>query len=1035
MAGSRSERGLTMTDDGAGGLRQQAMGVALQRALAVLRRGEPQRAVTIVVPTGPNSVFVRTALGLQGPSLRVWVDTPEGIVRGQAPLSLWASAVDEPPGWRRPTLRRLVRRLAESGQLGEAGRTLSRGAWLDPLTGALRRLEGHGVDAATLQGIAADARVADDVRERARLLALIVAGLDEARAAAGFLSPAAIVEAATTSALAGDVGVGAAAAPAVIVLGDRALPALTRAFLVAWLTPREVVEVRLPSLSSSSTAPSLAPLGLRTALQAAHPALADDHVVVAAPSSSPGLAALQGGPSSSSWDDVEVARTPDDVRETTECVREVKRAIAAGVALDQIAVVLPDGAQRPALEDALRRARIPATWLVGFPTRELLPARLLTLLLSLARPPSSPSSPWSRGPTAAEVYALLLHPGLGWRAALGPDATAGRGRWRRLLSAVAGVEGTDRVRQALSRLPLPSGVDDDARQREQRARASLDKSLAVLDEALTTLGRPATLGVHVRRWTGWLQRFARAGEPRERLLRLLRPLEAATGPVLDLDEARLEWDDLQAREVSRGSLKERSIRVLSPLHLIGGAFDVVCVLGLSEGRFPTATRPDPLVSDELLEAVHRHTGVALPTSADHVDAERRRFSAVVSACRRRLWLSAPRVDFAKERPVLPSTLLLDVLSVRLGRRARFADIDAHAVARGRRARSFPDAAADAIDGREHLLVRAAALRATSPSLTSPTLMALLSAPTSRGLLQLARSLDRVARGGALDAFTGAIPVELLPMPGLDGSPIPARLLHDLVVDPAKVLFQVLLRAWPAPRLMPWRPPLHRDAVVARARDAARDLALPPGATDAQAVAALEAQLEALLDAQRSDDDELLRHARRVGHDEAVAFASQALAWWQQPTLRNDVVALDDAWPWRLTQLVGRSVVVGGGKAATPALVGLVEKVEPQSFWRKEGALALSALALRHAGRGVEAVAVMDRRRQSGAIDLDLVDAAWRDAIAQATARAQAGRFPVSSSPISSLRRYGLAAERGIVGDGGDGEDGDASEASGAGEGT
>jgi hypothetical protein len=1025
-----------MTHDGAVGLRQQAIGEALQQALAVLRRGEPQRAVTILVPTGPNSVFVRTALGLQGPSLRVWVDTPEGIVRGQAPLSLWASAVDEPPGWRRPTLRRVVRRLVESGQLGEAGRTLSRGAWLDPLSRALRRLEGHGVDAATLQAIAADASVAADVRERARLLAVIAAGLHEARVAAGFLSPAAIVEAATTSALSGDpdqLGVGAAAAPAVIVLGDRALPALTRAFLVAWLKRREVVEVRLPALPSSSPAPSLTPLGLRAALQAAHPTLPDDHVVVVAPSSSPGLAALQGGPSSSSWDDVEVARTPDDVRETTECVREVKRAIAAGVALDQIAVVLPDGAQRPALDDALRRAGIPATWLVGFPTRELLPARLLTLLLSLTRSSSSSSS--SSGPTAAEVYALLLHPGLAWRAALGPAATAGRGRWRRLLSAVAGVEGLDRMRQALSRLPLPSGVDDEALQREQRARASLDESLAVLDETLTTLGRPATLGVHVRRWSGWLLRFARAGEARERLLRLLRPLEAAKGPVLDIDEARIEWDDLQAREVSRGSLTERSIRVLSPLHLIGGAFDVVCVLGLTEGRFPTATRPDPLVSDELLEAVHRHTGVALPTSADHVDAERRRFSAVVSACRRRLWLSVPRVDFAKERPLLPSTLLLDVLSVRLGRRARFADIDAHAVARGRRARSFPDHADDAIDGREHLLVRAAALRGTPPSSTSPTLGALLSAPTSRGLLQLARSLDRVAHGGTLDAFTGAIPVALLPMPGLDGSPIPARLLYDLVVDPAKVLFQVLLRARPVPRLKPWRPPLHTDAIVARARDAARALTLPAGATDAQAVAALEARLEALLDAQlvipAGADDELLRHARRVGHDEAVAFASQALAWWQQPPLRDEVVALDDAWPWRLTQLVGRALVVGGGKAATPTLVGLVEKVEPQSFWRKEGPLALSALALRHAGRGVEAVAVMDRSRQGKPAPLDAVDGFWRGAVAKATVRARAGQFPVSSSPISSLRRYGLAAELGIVSDG---DDGDHGEASGAGEG-
>jgi hypothetical protein len=596
------------------------------------------------------------------------------------------------------------------------------------------------------------------------------------------------------------------------------------------------------------------------------------------------------------------------------------------------------------------------------------------------------------------------------------------------LSQVAGVEGVDRVRAALQRLPLPSTMDAAALVREQAARASLDKSLAHLEDALTTFGRPGTLGAHVRRWSGWLARFARAGEPRERLLRLLRPLEATTGPVLDLDEARVEWDDLQAREVSRGSLTERSIRVLSPLHLIGGAFDVVCVLGLAEGRFPTATRPDPLVSDELLAALQRHTGVALPTSADHEAAERRRFAATVSASRRRLWLSCPRMDFAKERPVLPSTLLLDVLSVRLGRRARFADVDDLAAPRGRRARSFPDHAHDAIDGREHLLVRAAALR-TDTAATSATLPALLSAPTSRGLLQLARSLDRVARGGAPDAFTGAIPIDVLAMPGLDGTPIPARLLSDLVTDPAKVLYRVLLRAWPPPRLSPWHPPLHDDDVAARALAAARALVLPPGATPAQAEAALTAILMEGLAAQHAlgvGDDEQLAHATRLAHAEAQARAALARRWWQEAPRRDDVVALDAAGPWQLTQLPGRVVVDGDGDGARATLVDIVAKVEARSFWKKEGALALAALALRHAGRGVEAMAVMDQKTWSKAVDLDAVDGQWRSAVVKATARAQTGQWSLGGSKL------GLGLERGAVddddaggapgGDGGAGED-------------
>ena len=79
-----------------------------------------------------------------------------------------------------------------------------------------------------------------------------------------------------------------------------------------------------------------------------------------------------------------MARTPDDVRETVEAVREVRRAVQRGVPLDRIAIALPDGRQRSALEEALARAALPTTWLVGVVASELPPARLLALAVEVA---------------------------------------------------------------------------------------------------------------------------------------------------------------------------------------------------------------------------------------------------------------------------------------------------------------------------------------------------------------------------------------------------------------------------------------------------------------------------------------------------------------------------------------------------------------------------------------------------------------------------------------------------------------------------
>lgn len=160
--------------------------------------------------------------------------------------------------------------------------------------------------------------------------------------------------------------------------------------------------------------------------------------------------------------------------------------------------------------------------------------------------------------------------------------------------------------------------------------------------------------------------------------------------------------------MSRGALTERSLRVLAPMHLLGGEFDVVCVLGLSARRFPGKGSEDALLGEEVMAALSAHVGVRLPDTASHAALERRRFAAVVGAARRRLRLSVPAIDFATERPTLASPFVLDVASALQGRRVGYEALKPLLVRRGSRARAFADDAATCLDRAEHTVVRAAA---------------------------------------------------------------------------------------------------------------------------------------------------------------------------------------------------------------------------------------------------------------------------------------------------------------------------------------
>ncbi len=992
------------------------LGLAIATAVARLRQdlSDATAPIVVVVPAGPNGVLTRRALADHGSFIRVWFDSPENLLRQQLPASFWRDHRPEPPGWRGPVLRRLVATLAETDSLGPHGRLLTGPGWQQPTDTALQRLESHGIDSAALQAAAAMTTVPRHVRHRLTLLATLLGALEQARADAGYASPADEGLAARSSlnvvGVGADAAVGAALCRGAVVVGDRELPRTVYEFMGAWLASRPAIHVRPPA---QALVPH-APLGMAGLMAARHAPVID----VDTRSLPRALRRVQGhrddgagdggrALAANSLDDsVELARTPDDVREATEAVREVRRAVARGVPLDRIAIALPDGRQRPALEEALARAVLPTTWLVGMAAAELPPARLLALAVEVALDDASTET----------FYALLTHPTLALRAALGPAALVGRGRWRRMLVPHRNARGLTRLLAALtaeagspSTTPVAATDSDEARVaraqqelREQEARTALLSTTTALQAALKTLAASGTIGDHARRWTAFLNRFVRPTEDRARLLAMLAPLTLHdAGPALDVVEGRLELTLLLEREVSRGALTERSLRVLAPMHLLGGEFDVVCVLGLSERRFPSKGSEDALLGDDVMAALSASLGVPLPDTTSHQALERRRFAAVVGAARRRLWLSVPALDFATERPTLASPFVLDVASSLLGKRVGYEalqTIPGLLCRRGSRARAFADVADNSLDRAEHTVVRAAAG-------DDDAIVALASHAHARGLLQLHRSMARAARGGALDAWTGLVSTAVVTLSGLDGTPVPVRTLVDLMTVPGDVAVRQLLRAFSLRRLSPQFGLLEPRHLTGLTEMAARHLVTPRADVEVDVDAVTKALVNAVWPELQADlargaySDGALERARPQ-----VALLAQQLAerlhdWWMTAPPAPTPLRVDPGLPWVLAAPVGRLLDDGTGQFT---LIDLQRTIKVRNAAGEALDTAIGAVAAETAGVAVTGLTVIELGTgRVGHSSLDDVKRGLR-LLGAATDNARRGHFPLARSTILRL---------------------------------
>ena len=140
----------------------------------------------------------------------------------------------------------------------------------------------------------------------------------------------------------------------------------------------------------------------------------------------------------------------------------------------------------------------------------------------------------------------------------------------------------------------------------------------------------------------------------------------------------------------------------------GREFGVVFLPGLAEGLFPQRMLEDPLLLDELRQAVSEH----LPLRKQRVTDERQRLHLAVAAARDRLVVSYPRMEVAEARPRVPSFYALELPRAVEGSLPELKAFEDRArdAAPARLNWPAPKEAADAIDDAEFDLVTIAGAR-------------------------------------------------------------------------------------------------------------------------------------------------------------------------------------------------------------------------------------------------------------------------------------------------------------------------------------
>jgi len=715
------------------------LSASLSRAIHLARTqlGDPLGRVWVITPSVVAAELARRELGAEHDILDVRFTTPARLVAQLAEVELaLAGRTPFPAGWHRGRVEALLEEGAIGGRFAT---TLQARGWAAALARLTRELQSAGVTGTMLRTL----DLAPDLAERCVLVADLLDALAAMATDEGHALPVDVADAAKRA-------MGArhplSEPGAVVLLGDARLPRLDRVTLGMWLHGRPTLRLALAPLEALP----LEPMGLL--------ALAPDATIVPSPAAPP---------------QIEVFATPDEVREASAIARIVQAALSAdpNLALDRVAIVLPDTDIVEPLAAALTRAGIPATWQIGRPVSETPAGRFVGALLALRD--DSPPVDW---------YALLTEPGLRLSARLGAQVTQGRGRWRRLLAPLRNARSVLAVLAALDRSIEAAVTGEESREGDLAALRGLRTAIVGVRQIVSPLRSARSAGALAAMLhplldpkTGWWRRAPDTA----RLSSALEILAQDGGrPSTFARAATTLLDAITETPLLAGALTDPAVRVLEPMSTLGGSFELVVLGGLVHGRFPRDPSEDPILTDTVRDALRVTHGISLPLSTDQPAAERRRLAAVLSASRNRLVGLVPRADFAKGRPSLVSPFARELASLAAGRELGFAEMERSMPTLGSRA-GVPPAADDALGSAEYLAARLAIGDGSA-------LSSAVSDPCIGRTMRRARALGRLAEGEltkGLLPYLGVVPTELVPLTDGWDAPMPPWQLQRLVTDP------------------------------------------------------------------------------------------------------------------------------------------------------------------------------------------------------------------------------------------------------------
>jgi RecB family exonuclease len=383
---------------------------------------------------------------------------------------------------------------------------------------------------------------------------------------------------------------------------------------------------------------------------------------------------------------------PGPALEAVEIARTIRDAARAGIAFDEIAILMRKPAHyQQVIEEALRRARIPAWFTRGTRRPDASGRAFLALLhCALERLPASRFAEYlSLGQVPEREDGEVRAPA-GWEKLIVDAAViGGPDRWRRRL------EGLEQ--ELLARYSSQPENDEAAR---QRLRRELDRLNELKEFALPLIERLAELPDRATwaEWLGLLGQLAEATLRRpEDVLDLLAELQIMTDAPnpepLDVIVRALDRHLRFLRETPEGYRYGR-VFVGGIEEARGMQFDLVFVPGLNEGDFPRLISGDPLLADE------RKLALGLPL--DDEKQEQLLLHTALACASQRVVASYSEVDLLSGRKRVLSLYAAELMKAARGSEldVRRLEEEATSAQQSRAGWPAPQNAMDAIDDAE-----------------------------------------------------------------------------------------------------------------------------------------------------------------------------------------------------------------------------------------------------------------------------------------------------------------------------------------------